>query len=127
MSEGLLSVTPNVNDHSRARKTVTYPIRLIGGSSGGSSRGVRRDLENLNEPSDRDWWVASLISHEVGHSLGFDHDLEAVPGGGYVLMPHNADLCRSIMGWESLGPFTFIRRLFFGPVHRAAVDRDFRV
>jgi len=122
LSEAILKVTPG----GSPAKLVRYPIRLIGGrGDDGNSRGIERDLANLEDDENRDRHLGNVIAHEVGHSFGFDHTLHANPDTGYCLKLGDNDLMRCVMCWENLGAFKFTRKLRFGPVFLAMLRRDF--
>lgn len=118
VSEGISNVQPS---GAASSKQVVYPIRLLG--QGG--QGIAHDRQALATPAEQDLHVANVLAHEIGHSLGFAHVLEARPGAGYQIQPGNPDFTRATMAWENLGAFTFTRGRRFGPVHRACLDRDY--
>ena len=114
VSEGKRAVQAN---GATSTKDVIYPVRLLGP--------LRGELSNLGTPEQSDLHVANIISHEIGHSLGFDHVLEARHGHGYSLPPSEPDVARALMSWENLGAFRFTRQRRFGPVHAAMIARDY--
>lgn len=123
LSESILKVTPGASP----TKLLRYPIRLIGGRDGqtNNARGIKRDLESLQDDENKDRHVGNVIAHEVGHSFGFDHTLHANPDTGYSLQLGDNDIMRCVMCWENLGAFKFTRKLRFGPVFLAMLRRDF--
>jgi hypothetical protein len=98
-------------------KDIAYPVRLL--------PPLLTDLGNLGSAEQRDLHGANVISHEIGHCLGFDHVIEYHGGTNYTLPPSRADFARAVMAWDNLGPFQFTRQHRFGPVHQAMIARDY--
>ncbi|MFT7301596.1 MAG: hypothetical protein ACI8UZ_000430 [Akkermansiaceae bacterium] len=65
------------------------------------------DYETYVFPDDHSWiWIADSVSHEVGHTLGLDHDGER-PGDGDYWYGHGSNgsptYYSPIMGWTGAG------------------------
>lgn len=115
-SEAMLSV-----DKAKATKALMFPVWLHGGGLSGD--GFDDTLSSVAPGKGADHFVANLIAHEVGHSLGLGHGLR-VSAGGYDLTKGSTDSTRGIVTAEhSTGGQVVLKGV--SPVHRAVLRRDY--
>lgn len=113
-SEGMMTISP-------PNKTILAPIVLTAGTS--NLNGLRKFLSSLSDASLQAMVVAQSICHEIGHTLGLRHDVQ-FQGAPPYRFPGDSSSIRGVMAGAVAPPAgTTTAFQFFGPVHRAAIQK----